>query len=39
MFIDTHAHLTFPEFAADLPAVIARAKALSRELATTILPG
>jgi TatD DNase family protein len=26
MFIDTHAHLTFPEFAADLPAVIQRAK-------------
>lgn len=26
MFIDTHAHLTFPEFAADLPAVIQQAK-------------
>ena len=26
MFIDTHAHLTFPEFAADLPEVIERAK-------------
>jgi TatD DNase family protein len=26
MFIDTHAHLTFPEFAADLPEVVQRAK-------------
>jgi TatD DNase family protein len=26
MFIDTHAHLTFPEFKIDLPAVITRAK-------------
>ena len=26
MFIDTHAHLTFPEFAADLPEVIERAR-------------
>lgn len=27
MFIDTHAHLTFPEFKADLPEVIGRAEA------------
>ncbi len=26
MFIDTHAHLTFPEFAPDLPDIIQRAK-------------
>ena len=25
MFIDTHAHLSFPDFAADLPATVARA--------------
>lgn len=31
MYIDTHAHLTWPEFAADLPAVIARAKAAKLE--------
>ena len=26
-FVDTHAHLDFPEFAADLPALIERAQA------------
>lgn len=31
MFIDTHAHLTFPEFKLDLPEVIARAKAANVE--------
>lgn len=31
MFIDTHAHLTFPEFELDLPAVISRAKAAKLE--------
>jgi TatD DNase family protein len=36
MFIDTHAHLTFPEFAADLPAVIARAKAARLEAIVNI---
>lgn len=31
MYIDTHAHLTFPEFQLDLPDVIARAKAAKVE--------
>ncbi|OGC34683.1 hydrolase TatD [candidate division WOR-1 bacterium RIFOXYB2_FULL_48_7] len=31
MLIDTHAHLTFPEFTADLPEIIARAKAAQLE--------
>jgi TatD DNase family protein len=31
MFIDTHAHLTFPEFKIDLPDVIKRAKAANLE--------
>ena len=31
MYIDTHAHLTFPEFELDLPAVIERAKAARLE--------
>ena len=36
MFIDTHAHLTFPEFAADLPEVIERAKAARLEAIVNI---
>jgi len=36
MFIDTHAHLTFPEFSADLPAVIERAKAARLEAIVNI---
>ncbi|MBU1026094.1 MAG: TatD family hydrolase, partial [Candidatus Margulisbacteria bacterium] len=31
MFIDTHAHLTFPEFKIDLPEVIQRAKEANLE--------
>lgn len=31
MYIDTHAHLTFPEFSEDLPQVIERAKAAGLE--------
>jgi len=31
MFIDTHAHITFPEFESDLPAVIQRAKQANLE--------
>jgi len=31
MYIDTHAHLTFPEFQADLPEVIRRAKEANLE--------
>ncbi|MFA6548611.1 MAG: TatD family hydrolase [Candidatus Margulisiibacteriota bacterium] len=36
MFIDTHAHLTFPEFKLDLPEVIARAKAANVETVINI---
>ncbi len=36
MFIDTHAHLTFPEFAADLPEVIQRAKDVRLEAIVNI---
>lgn len=31
MYIDTHAHLTFPEFQLDLPEVVARARAAKLE--------
>ena len=36
MYIDTHAHLTFPEFEIDLPQVIERAKAASVEAIVNI---
>ncbi len=36
MYIDTHAHLTFPEFQPDLPAVIERAKAAKIETIVNI---
>ncbi len=36
MFIDTHAHLTFPEFAADLPEVIERARSARLEAIVNI---
>jgi TatD DNase family protein len=36
MYIDTHAHLTFPEFQPDLPEVIARAKAAGLEAIVNI---
>ncbi|MFA4843478.1 MAG: TatD family hydrolase [Candidatus Margulisiibacteriota bacterium] len=36
MYIDTHAHLTFPELAPDLPAVIQRAKEANLEALITI---
>jgi len=39
MFIDTHAHLTFPEFALDLPEVIQRAKAANLEAIINIALG
>ncbi|MCU0640485.1 MAG: TatD family hydrolase [Candidatus Margulisbacteria bacterium] len=36
MYIDTHAHLTFPEFAADLPEVIKRAQEAGLEAIVNI---
>ena len=36
MLIDSHCHLDFPEFAAELPAVISRAKAAGVERMITI---
>jgi TatD DNase family protein len=36
MYIDTHAHLTFPEFAVDLPDVIKRAKEANLEAIVNI---
>lgn len=36
MYIDTHAHLTFPEFALDLPDVIRRAKEANLEAIVNI---